>query len=303
MLEDLQTILLKKWKQNKLAHFYIVRPTGNVIKTRDFFNQWVDSFMIKIIMEEHMRASHENLSYQRAKEKYQNGHPDILILELREDKKQYTLEDFQVFFKYLHYKNIEYKQRFVIIKDVNFLTSNTLSNKLLKSLEEPTPNTVIIFINPTFSTFIPTIESRAISLRLQGDHNNKIRNETFIDEFASLNFERWMTKTITEKTRKLQDEEDKKNLTILKEKILLISQKKIPIYEFVNYLKSSLKLQNLFIELVTRWVAYDNSFKAKDLLLIQTKWHMESARYHNPFHERLLSFALQLQNSVNKLPQ
>lgn len=251
---ELIKILLSKWDRNTLSHFYLFRSRPGSM-ARDLLNSVLENFLSQAI------AKEKGLSIQSAKNIIQNGHPDILYINEEDRTKNYTLNDEAIvdFLKFHGYGNFELKQRFAIINDASLL-SETILNKFLKTLEEPTKNTTIIFLEPTGTRLMPTIESRAITFNFtlaleKENHLNK--------SFFSF----------------LQEHEDFQHI----EAHMLTHYSKM--HEF---LKGNKALERSFYEHAFSW-AISNASQYKELQEIQKimEWTQRSLTFHNPESQRL----------------
>lgn len=143
------------WKSNKLPHFNIF--LGPKEDSESYLMDVIEKFLVEVITRE------QALSLDQAKEILSKGHADILWVNKTSEKgRPYRVQDndFNEMFKFLDFKPLNLSKRFIFIKDAHLL-SYIISNKLLKTLEEPNQNAVIIFLAPQDSHFIPTIISRA----------------------------------------------------------------------------------------------------------------------------------------------
>lgn len=92
-------------------------------------------------------------------------HPDVLLLvpSIRESgKKAYDLDDIREALRRLGQSPI-YGRAVLVIDDANVL-SVAAQNALLKTLEEPNGNTVIVFIVHELSSMLPTVLSRTVTI-------------------------------------------------------------------------------------------------------------------------------------------
>lgn len=91
---------------------------------------------------------------------YESGaNPDFMKIQLLEDKKQIGVDQIRQLSEFLTYSRSFNAYRVVLINPVERMNRNA-TNSLLKSLEEPTNNTVILLIATHLSHIIPTIISR-----------------------------------------------------------------------------------------------------------------------------------------------
>lgn len=91
---------------------------------------------------------------------YESGaNPDFIQVQLLEDKQQIGVDQIRELSEFLHYSRSYNTYRVVILHPVERMNLNA-ANSLLKSLEEPSANTVIILVTAKLSQLLPTIRSR-----------------------------------------------------------------------------------------------------------------------------------------------
>jgi len=90
------------------------------------------------------------------------ANPDFTEIGLIEDKQQIGVDQIRVLSDFLNYSRSYNAFRVVVINPVERMNLNA-ANSLLKSLEEPTPNTVLILVTSKISQLLPTIKSRCQS--------------------------------------------------------------------------------------------------------------------------------------------
>ena len=117
----------------------------------------------------------------------------VLWVAPEEDKKNYQVEDFNNFFRFINLSLGTLKHRFVVIESAHLLMQRELYQKLLKTLEEPPPKTTLILLNWENALLSETLESRAITLtiRHQGldlslDQFANLRNQNFLQALTQL---------------------------------------------------------------------------------------------------------------------
>ncbi len=168
-LSHLKDILISKYKSGTMAHFYTLTINCELEDAM----AWLEDLLINIIEKKHPR-----------------DHQDILFIETEE--KKYTLKnnEFRDFFSFLGTRPIELTRKFIIIKDAHKI-SDTIANKLLKTLEEPEVEASIFLINSAKQEIMPTISSRAINLNINDDSSkdslpNFNSAQEFIDSHSSI---------------------------------------------------------------------------------------------------------------------
>lgn len=93
-------------------------------------------------------------------------HEDVVVMS-RKGKTQYLVDDSQAFLTRIAMR--PYGKRMVgIIPEADRL-SPVIQNKLLKYIEEPAPDTVLILELGNRDALLPTVQSRCIKLRTRGD--------------------------------------------------------------------------------------------------------------------------------------
>ena len=102
----------------------------------------------------------------------QQGHPDFRLLERTPNPKtgrmrsEIVIEDVRAVIDFLHLKPAASPWRVVIVDSADDLNRNS-ANALLKILEEPSANTVLLLLSHAPQALLPTIRSRCRKLVLQ----------------------------------------------------------------------------------------------------------------------------------------
>ncbi|MBF0313687.1 MAG: hypothetical protein HQK50_06805 [Oligoflexia bacterium] len=151
-------VLLKRWKQDCLAPFYIVRKQSYRGSRRSQIASELSSFVLDLCQ-----------SALGKSERILKNHPDLIEITLSEEEvlagKGYLKEQLRPFLREVTLVPFEFKKKIVVISYAELL-SESLLNNLLKVLEEPPPFMLIFFLVTTPTQLLPTIEGRAITLRL-----------------------------------------------------------------------------------------------------------------------------------------
>lgn len=155
--KELQVILKSKIMQNKMHNLYIINPSIDCETTELF--KWCHDIFTEIIAPKSLE-----------------NHSDFLVIKAQEKTKQYPADILDQILKFTQYRSNELDRKFIIIDQLHFLSLNQL-NKLLKTFEEPPTALTTILLNPTLSSILPTIASRAIQYRVQIDKNNTSKVE------------------------------------------------------------------------------------------------------------------------------
>ena len=104
-----------------------------------------------------------------------NIFPDFVIIDLLEDKKNITIEqirEFQVRFSKKSFLGIK---KIAIINNADKLSLGA-TNSLLKTLEEPSSDTIIFLIATSLENILDTIKSRCQLVKFQKVNKNDIKN-------------------------------------------------------------------------------------------------------------------------------
>lgn len=246
--------------QRELAHFYLLTPTAHNSTNDLKLREWLQDFLLQVLHKKEQRNT--NIE----------SHPDILFLPKGENK-NYIIDDFEEFFSFTQYRPLEMNHRFIIIEDAHRIPL-TLSNKLLKTFEELDPNTTIILCNPNKGQLLPTIESRAIKLRVDLKNSEHISIEKFMDK-----------KTIQNELVKECAEKLSPNVA---DSLHMYMNREIQISDLVTEIKSLKNETDKLIEIVLKYVINMNMEENNLSKLIEDlKWYRESKVFNNAFYERV----------------
>lgn len=93
-------------------------------------------------------------------------HPDVLEVSLKEEKRNISIEQTRRLKKFISLSSVELNRKLVLIKDAH-LMSKEASNSILKILEEPKTDTIIILLTSRSASLPKTITSRSVVLKFQ----------------------------------------------------------------------------------------------------------------------------------------
>lgn len=269
---DVNEIIFKKWQQAKLAHFYILKASSNEADPKATLSEFINKFLAKVLKEEKGLVQIDD-----AYKTIELGHSDILII--KQDKKNITKEysvndeSFKEFFKFQNYNNFELKNRFIIVHDMH-LIGKTLSNKLLKTLEEPSKNTTIFFLAPSSIKPISTISSRAITLNVSA--------KTEMDEIESFkSFPDFFNDYWCKKSNNEYPETFASTLKSLNSDANLLHQ-------LVESLKTDKSLAQDFCQAIIKFhMTQDNGYEKKSAILKSLEWFKTAQTFNNAPSQRL----------------
>ncbi len=180
----IESILLKKGKSGELAHFYLLETplsedeAGQVLY--DFCHQFIRKYFQEIEKQTHPVNSLMD-------------HPDVLVITGIEEKKDYTVDDAAILEKFFSWKAVQSQRKFVVIPEAHRLTE-ILANKWLKLLEEPPVNATIFLLNPRRIKLLPTIQSRALPIRIPQKREKHIDTEwrEFLGEMKEMGLSKFL---------------------------------------------------------------------------------------------------------------
>jgi DNA polymerase III subunit delta' len=93
-----------------------------------------------------------------------NGnHPDVRLIEPLADKKEISIQQIRELQRELNYRSFSGKRKIAII-DPAILMNSSAQNALLKTLEEPPLDSLIVLIAPNAGGLLPTLRSRCLRL-------------------------------------------------------------------------------------------------------------------------------------------
>ena len=145
-------LLKDKAEQGKLAPFYIIQNHPHLSPFELY--RWMNELLTQFLQRE---------GRQTASELTAIGDVDTLILNTEE--KQYKVNQINSILQQLHYPSFSGNRRYWVICDAHKCTTQ-IYNKLLKTLEEPPSDTVIFLLDSLQSAILPTVKSRAATLRI-----------------------------------------------------------------------------------------------------------------------------------------
>ena len=90
---------------------------------------------------------------------FKSGNPDFLLVEPREEGKQITIEQIRKVSQFFSLKSHYEGQKICVVNSAESMNTNA-SNALLKILEEPPKNALIILLGQSVGLIAPTVRSR-----------------------------------------------------------------------------------------------------------------------------------------------
>jgi DNA polymerase-3 subunit delta' len=164
--------MIKAHNRGRLAHAYIFHGPGGIGKKA------VAMALIKYIFCENSSykdINKDSCSLCASCRKLESGnHPDLILV--KPERSVIKIGMIRELQKKLHYGKYEAKLRFCIIDDAENLRKEA-ANALLKTLEEPSDDVIIILVTSKLNILLPTIISRCQKLRFNPLGMDVIKSE------------------------------------------------------------------------------------------------------------------------------
>ena len=188
---------------------------------------------------------------QSCKTYHAKANPDFMNIALLEDKQQISVDQIRQLSGFINYTRSFLGYRVIIINPIERMNQNA-ANSLLKSLEEPADNTVIILVATSLGKILPTIKSRCQLLALAKPEKSQALS--------------WLKSQSPELTQveELLDMANGQPLTALAISDEEIQSKK----EFASQLLASCLKQKPITEIAKNWEKFD----PQTLLNWQIRW-------------------------------
>ncbi len=93
-------------------------------------------------------------------------HPDIHVVDLQKPRKMISIDQIRTMISEASLRPFEGRTKVFIVNPADSM-SNQAANSLLKTLEEPTGNTVFLLLTRSADRMLPTIRSRAQSIQIR----------------------------------------------------------------------------------------------------------------------------------------
>lgn len=269
---NLQEILKKKWDSDQLAHFYILQSKDHPLAEKEM-TEWTIELLNNFL---------GNQGYSNFQS---NSHPDILWIELG-DERAYSHNDerFEEIFKMNDFRPMQLKKKIIVLEKC-YLISNTLANKLLKTLEDASEHILFLFMNPGQKKLLDTIRSRALTLTLgAGEENNSWKIE------KGLPFSEWIKKY--QQMLKTTDEQVS-SIENMGKVLSEYNERKINLINCIDQIREDKSAEDATFKILHEWMNYSADTYQKSLNYQNAlAWWEEQKIYHN-------SSASRLENLIN----
>lgn len=151
LLEDMRRLL----DQGNLGHAYLCQ--GDPLVEGKAFAEELGG----LLMSQSGKSTPEKIQHRVEA----RSHPDVHWVEPRGKLRQIRVEDVQLALQRIHEKSFEGGWKLVIFMSAERLNPSS-GNKLLKSLEEPPANTLILLVSDAAEQLLPTLRSRCQTLNV-----------------------------------------------------------------------------------------------------------------------------------------
>lgn len=170
VVEEFQKII----SSNMLSHAYLIDNASSKIR------QQMAIWLAQSQFCENLVDGAPDQTCQRCQTIALGDNPDVL--EVKTDKQSIGVDDIKFFKKEASMTATQGKRRILIIDEAEKMT-NAASNNLLKTIEEPEGNLMIILLADSAKQMLPTIQSR-----VQIFHLSNQSNEDEINSLVALGF-------------------------------------------------------------------------------------------------------------------
>lgn len=180
-IENIEQLLDRIIKSEKLAHAYIfLGPQKDTMS--DFALKFAKALNC-LETNSSFSSCQECLSCKKIEH---FNHPDIGHLRTEGLSRQIKIEQIRALIKDAYLKPIEAKKKVYIIYDADSMNEES-ANCLLKTLEEPPKDVIIVSVSTNLSSLLPTIISRCQIIKFpQGQHLDIAdAQRLFIEEFLN----------------------------------------------------------------------------------------------------------------------
>ena len=202
--EKLKEIFLKAVKTNNILHSYMFLGIDGIGK-----KIFAKEFAKMILCENKNEDGSACLKCKSCLEFENNNHPDFMIIEKEEDKKEISIDQIRYMQQKIAEKPITSDRKVYIIENSEQMNKSA-QNCLLKTLEEPPEYATIILICSNENKLLNTIRSRCIKINFNKISDEEILN--YINENEITNISNSMISFCDGsigKLLKIKDEQDK----------------------------------------------------------------------------------------------
>jgi len=173
-------------KADHLSHAYIFTGQDGIGKTL-FAKEFIKALFCKNNENDSCNSCLNCIRIEK------NSHPDVFWTEIEEKAKFIKIENIRNLQHSVRLSPLESDYKIFIIKDADRMNEEA-SNCLLKTLEEPSPNTIIILITNSIAPVKETIRSRCQIIRFHPIPTHIIENQLTGKSDADTNKVEWASR-------------------------------------------------------------------------------------------------------------
>jgi DNA polymerase-3 subunit delta' len=155
--------LKQAWQSGRFSHALLLHGADGIGKKQ--FASWVAS---AALCDRSPSAAMDYCGECAGCKLIQAGsHPDLLWVRPEEDKQQISIDQLRAACERLSKTSYREGYKVAIVEPAHQMTPSA-ANSLLKTLEEPSPNSLLILVSSRPSSLLPTVRSRCQKLALAG---------------------------------------------------------------------------------------------------------------------------------------
>lgn len=165
----LQNLLLSK----NFCHTYLFSGVKGLGK-KTITNYFIQSIFCQ--KDKYLERTNEKFPCQECvdcRELLASSHPDCLYIGLEENKKNISINQVREFKEKFYLSPMRSNYKVAVIKDADYLSIEA-SNALLKIIEEPPKNSIVILISENIENLLATIKSRSQIINFNSVSQKKI---------------------------------------------------------------------------------------------------------------------------------
>ena len=170
--ENIISYLGVSLSRHKFAHAYLFAGASHLGK-KTVATKFIQTLLCESYISGDATESFACGECQSCKHLQKGIHPDYYRLELQEDKKNISIEQVREWQRQLQHKSFLSKYKIGVIVGAEHLSIEA-ANALLKTIEEPVGNTIIILVTDDINLLLPTIISRSQVLKFSLVSDEKI---------------------------------------------------------------------------------------------------------------------------------
>lgn len=142
------------WQAQQLPHALLLQGAADIGK------QTFAQHFARALLCHQVDSDYQACGVCKSCRLYQAGsHPDTQLIQRLDDKKEITIEQIRRLIAFLQLSQSISQRKVVVIHQAETMNINA-ANSLLKTLEEPAANTIILLVSAYPTKLLPTIRSR-----------------------------------------------------------------------------------------------------------------------------------------------